>query len=36
MLFSLLLLSCQKEGKTIAKGDFGLTWNAELPELPAL
>lgn len=36
ILFSLLLLSCQKEGKTIAKGDFGLTLNAELPELPVL
>ena len=33
---SLLLLSCQKEGKTIATGDFGVTLNAELPELPVV
>lgn len=30
---SLLLLSCQKEGRTIAQGDFSVTLDAELPEM---
>lgn len=33
---SFLLLSCQKEGRTIARGDFAMTLNAELPELPVV
>ena len=36
MSLSLLLLSCQKEGRTIARGDFAVTLNAELPELPVV
>ena len=36
MSLSLLLLSCQKEGRMIARGDFAVTLNAELPELPII
>ena len=36
MSLTLLLFSCQKEGRTIARGDFAVTLDAELPELPVV
>ena len=36
MSLFLLLSSCQKEGRTIARGDFAVTLDAELPELPVV
>lgn len=36
MSLTLLLLSCQKEGGTIVRGDFAVTLDAELPELPVV
>ena len=36
MSFAFLLMACQKEGRPIVRGEFGMTISAELPELPVV